>query len=121
MRRLEGSHVKEAPTKWDLAQMVLGYPILAAVTVASSLACGWLGMTEKIDPNNPVEGNAYRYAFSLSRHLTDALSKLNHSRPLKDVLGARFVAALNEVKNMEYDAYQQVISSWERENLLLNV
>jgi len=38
-----------------------------------------------------------------------------------DVLGDRFVAALNEVKNMEYDAYQQVISSWERENLLLNV
>ncbi|MBE9557463.1 MAG: glutamine synthetase, partial [Proteobacteria bacterium] len=50
-----------------------------------------------------------------------ALSKLNHSRPLKDVLGDRFVAALNEVKNLEYDAYQEVISSWERENLLLNV
>ena len=38
-----------------------------------------------------------------------------------DVLGDRFVAALNEVKNMEYDAYQQVVSSWERENFLLNV
>ena len=91
------------------------------LAIAASLACGWLGMTEKIDPSNPVEGNAYRYAFSLSRHLTDALSKLNHSRPLKDVLGDRFVAALNEVKNLEYDAYQEVISSWERENLLLNV
>lgn len=91
------------------------------LAIAASLACGWLGMTEKIDPSNPVEGNAYRYAFTLTRHLTDALSKLNHSRPLKDVLGDRFVAALNEVKNLEYDAYQEVISSWERENLLLNV
>jgi len=91
------------------------------LAIAATLACGWLGMTEKIEPNNPVEGNAYRFAFSLPRHLSDALSKLNHSRPLKDVLGDRFVAAVNEVKNLEYDAYQQVISSWERENLLLNV
>lgn len=91
------------------------------LAIAASLACGWLGMTEKIEPNNPVEGNAYRFAYSLPRHLTDALSKLNHSRPLKDVLGDRFVAALTEVKNLEYDAYQRVISSWERENLLLNV
>lgn len=91
------------------------------LAVAATLACGWLGMTEEIEPNNPVEGNAYRFAFTLPRHLSDALSKLNHSRPLKDVLGDRFVAAVNEVKNMEYDAYQRVISSWERENLLLNV
>ena len=89
--------------------------------IAASLACGWLGMTEKIEPNNPVEGNAYRFAFSLPRHLSDALHKLNYARPLKDVLGDRFVEAVHEVKNMEYDAYQQVISSWERENLLLNV
>jgi len=91
------------------------------LAIAATLACGWLGMTEEIEPNNPVEGNAYRFAFTLPRHLSDALSKLNHSRPLKDVLGDRFVAAVNEVKNLEYDAYQQVISSWERENLLLNV
>ncbi len=91
------------------------------LAIAASLACGWLGMTEKLEPNNPVEGNAYRFAFSLPRHLTDALYKLNHSRPLKDALGERFVAALIEVKNLEYDAYQRVISSWERENLLLNV
>lgn len=38
-----------------------------------------------------------------------------------DTANGRFGAALNEVKYLEYDAYQQVISSWERENLLLNV
>jgi hypothetical protein len=27
-----------------------------------------------------------------------------------DELGDRFVAAFNEVKNLEYDAYQQIIS-----------
>jgi len=91
------------------------------LAIAGSLACGWLGMTERIEPSNPVEGNAYRYAFSLPRHLTDALSRLNHARALKDALGERFIDALNEVKTLEYNAYQRVISSWERENLLLNV
>jgi glutamine synthetase len=31
------------------------------------------------------------------------------------------VSALSHVKQHEYDAYQRVISSWEREFLLLNV
>ena len=109
------------PANRRVENRVAGVDANPYLAIAATLACGWLGMTEKIEPNNPVEGNAYRFAFSLPRHLSDALSKLNHSRPLKDVLGDRFVAAVNEVKNLEYDAYQQVISSWERENLLLNV
>jgi len=109
------------PANRRVENRVAGVDANPYLAIAATLACGWLGMTEKIEPNNPVEGNAYRFAFSLPRHLSDALSKLNHSRPLKDVLGDRFVAAVNEVKNLEYDAYQKVISSWERENLLLNV
>ena len=51
----------------------------------------------------------------------DALRKLNQSGPLKEVLGESFVEVLLAVKQAEHDAYQQVISSWEREHLLLNV
>ena len=51
----------------------------------------------------------------------DALNKLRQSKPLRELFGERFVDALEQVKYGEYDAYQQVISSWEREFLLLNV
>jgi len=91
------------------------------LAIAATLACGYLGMTGRMEATNPVEGDAYRLAFTLPRHQADALGKLNHAKPLKEVLGERFVKALIEVKNAEYDLYQQVISSWERENLLLNV
>ncbi len=91
------------------------------LAIAASLACGLLGIESGLEPANPVEGDAYRLAFTLPRHQADALAKLNHAKPLKEVLGERFVKALIEVKNHEYDLYQQVISSWERENLLLNV
>ena len=46
---------------------------------------------------------------------------MRQSKPVRELFGERFVNALEEVKFAEYDAYQQVISSWEREYLLLNV
>ena len=36
-------------------------------------------------------------------------------------LGKEFVTLYTEIKQTEHDAYQNVISAWEREHLLLNV
>ncbi|MGO1120740.1 glutamine synthetase family protein [Rhodovibrionaceae bacterium A322] len=91
------------------------------LAIAGSLACGYLGMTEKRKPRKPVEGDAYRLAHTLPRTLYDSLNRLTSSRPLKQILGEEFVLALQAVKEAELDAYQEVISSWEREHLLLNV
>ncbi|WP_044564856.1 glutamine synthetase family protein [Azospirillum sp. B4] len=91
------------------------------LAIAASLACGYLGMVQDLEPTEPVKGTAHRLAFTLPRHQGDALAKLNACRPLKELLGERFVASVTTVKQAEDAAYQQVISSWERENLLLNV
>ncbi len=88
---------------------------------AASLACGYLGMTERIKPSEPVEGSAYRYAHTLPINLDEALDKLNYTKPLKQVLGAKFVEAYQDVKFEEMQHFRRVISSWEREYLLLNV
>jgi glutamine synthetase len=40
---------------------------------------------------------------------------------LRDLLGERFVLAFHAVKEREFAAFLDVISSWEREYLLLNV
>ena len=91
------------------------------LAIAASLACGYLGMADRAKPRAPVEGSAYRLAHTLPRTLYDALSRLNANRAVKDILGELFVEAVILVKETELDAYQQVISSWEREHLLLNV
>ena len=54
-------------------------------------------------------------------NLDDAMNKLNYSRSLKQVMGSRFVEAFMAVKEEEQVQYRKVISSWEREFLLLNV
>ncbi len=43
------------------------------------------------------------------------------SEPLVQIIGEPFVAAYTIVKEAEYEVFLQVISSWEREHLLLNV
>jgi glutamine synthetase len=91
------------------------------IAISASLACGYLGMKENLEPTKPIEGSGYRLAHTLPRTLYDALYRLNGSKPLKQVLGEDFIDALTAVKDAELDAYQGVISSWEREHLLLNV
>jgi glutamine synthetase len=91
------------------------------LAIAASLACGYLGMTMRLEANDPIKGSAYRLAFTLPRHQSEALAKFNASRPLREIFGERFVDALTAVKEAEFEAYNRVISSWERENLLLNV
>jgi glutamine synthetase len=88
---------------------------------AASLACGFLGMTERIKPTDPVQGSAYRYAHTLPISLDEALDKLNYTKSLKMLLGEKFVQAYQDVKFEEMQHYRRVISSWEREYLLLNV
>ncbi|HEY9547919.1 MAG TPA: glutamine synthetase family protein [Kiloniellaceae bacterium] len=91
------------------------------LAISASLACGYLGMKEKLKPRQPIPGNAYRLARTLPRTLYDALERFNGTRALKPIFGAIFIEAVTLVKGAELDAYQLVISSWEREHLLLNV
>ena len=91
------------------------------LAIAASLACGYLGMIEGLKPTEPISGSAYDLPFSLPRNLEDSLRLLRECRPLTEVLGDRFVLAYNAVKQTEHEAFLQVISSWEREHLLLNV
>ncbi len=92
------------------------------LAIAGSLACGFLGMTQNLAPTKPMEGNAYdSMRYQLPRHLLDALSRFRNSQDLRELLGEGFVDLYSDVKASEHDAYQQVISPWERQHLLLNV
>ncbi|SDH85365.1 glutamine synthetase family protein [Roseospirillum parvum] len=91
------------------------------LAIAASLACGYLGMIEQIDPGKPLEGSAYDRAHGLPRHLPDAIDRFSRAKALHELWGDRFGRVFAAVKEAEWDAYQDVISSWEREFLLLNV
>src|SRR5688500_4593541 len=91
------------------------------LAIAASLGCGYLGMMEGLKPTAPITGSAYDLPFALPLTLADALALLRGSKPLVEMFGERFVAAYCAVKENEFDTFSRVISSWEREHLLLNV
>jgi glutamine synthetase len=93
----------------------------AYLAIAASLGCGYLGMMEGLKPGEPVTGSAYDLPYSLPRNLEESLRLLRQCQPLNDLLGERFVLAYTAVKEAEYETFLRVISSWEREHLLLNV
>lgn len=91
------------------------------LAIAVSLACGYLGMKHGIDASEPHSGDAFQEPISVARGLEEALRLLNENDELKEVLGEDFVTAYCAVKQEEFEAFNRVISSWEREYLLLNV
>ncbi|WP_374013461.1 glutamine synthetase family protein [Pseudoxanthomonas koreensis] len=91
------------------------------LALAATLACGLLGLRGQIEPTAPLSGSAQEHGFTLARSLGEALDQLEGCEPLARLLGPRFVRAYVAVKRKEYETFFRVISSWEREFLLLNV
>src|SRR5690606_24735986 len=110
-----------APDGRRVENRVSGADANPYLAIAASLACGYLGMTENLKPTDPITGSAHDLPFSLPRSLDAALRHLRESRELIQVLGEPFVNAFTIVKEAESEVFMQVISSWEREHLLLNV
>jgi glutamine synthetase len=88
---------------------------------AVSLACGYLGMKNSIEATPPHEGHAYDENITVARSLEEALRLLDQCEELQEVLGSHFVRAYRAVKQEEFEAFNKVISSWERQYLLLDV
>lgn len=91
------------------------------LAMAASLLCGYLGMVDQLEPTKPISGSGYTKAHALPKHLPDAIDRFHGARRLHELFGPMFCQAFMAVKGAEWDAYQDVVSSWEREYLLLNV
>jgi glutamine synthetase len=100
---------------------VIGADANPYVALAATLACGYLGIEQRIEPTPECKGNAYQSAFELPRSLGEAVSLLRAEPDLAEVLGKEFVTVYAEIKDLEHEEFMRVISPWEREHLLLHV
>ncbi|HEY2889281.1 MAG TPA: glutamine synthetase family protein [Dongiaceae bacterium] len=112
--------VSEGPSR-RIENRLAGADANPYLAIAASLACGYLGMIERMKPTQQIQGSAYRLAHTLPRTLYDGLHRFQGCKKMRPILGEQFIRAMVLVKQSELDAYQGVISSWEREHLLLNV
>ena len=112
---------RSAPQSRRVENRVPGVDVNPYLAMAATLACGWLGMQEQLRPSDAMGHSAWDLDHELPRHLEDAIERMRGCEPLAEVLGPLFVKAFCAVKELEYATYNRVISSWEREHLLLLV
>ncbi|RUV71094.1 MAG: glutamine synthetase [Mesorhizobium sp.] len=91
------------------------------LALAASLACGLIGMTNKIKAEPPVLTTANEAEIDLPRSLLEAVDLFEADEELCALLGQSFAATYAAIKRAEFETFMEVISPWEREYLLLNV
>jgi glutamine synthetase len=120
--RTVGLRVPNAePENRRVENRIPGADVNPYLAIATSLACGYIGMTEGMSSTEPTTGSAYKSEQGFARDLFAALDLMEACAPLHDLLGHDFVELYCAIKRAEYETYFQVISPWEREHLLLNV
>jgi glutamine synthetase len=109
------------PAARRIENRVIGADANPYVALAATLACGYLGMKQQLEPTPECKGDAYLGDFQLPRSLGEALTLFRNATDLADVLGREFVTVYSEIKEVEHAEFMKVISPWEREHLLLHV
>lgn len=112
---------RSEPDARRVENRVPGADVNPYIAIATSLACGYLGMIEGLKPSDPVDTSAYEMEHGIPRDLFSALDHLKGCKGIQDALGEKFIEVFCAVKEQEHETFFQVISAWEREFLLLNV
>ena len=122
--RTAGLRIPEAPPEGTrIENRFPGADSNPYLAIAAGLACGYLGMKGKLQPTKPTYDAAAEEGdtVELARTLEEGLRLMEDCPELRDIMGSDFVDAFIGVKRAEYETFHKVISSWEREYLLLTV
>ena len=91
------------------------------LAMTATLASGLLGMRQKLQPTEPHRGTANDEDVAVARTLEEGVRQLNDTPELQQMIGELFMRAYAAIKLDEFEEFNRVISSWEREHLLLQV
>ncbi len=120
--RTVGIRVPDSPPEARrIENRLAGSDVNPYLVIAGTLACGFLGMEEGLNPTEPTEGSAYGDDHSLHRHIYSAIDAMRESEAMRALLGEKFVALYTALKAEEYREFQEIITPYEREILMFNV
>ena len=89
---------------------------------SANLASGYLGIKNNIKPSLETKNSAFEDVDpSIPKNIDESLSMFENNEEINGIFNEKFIRSIAAVRRMEYQAYLSVISSWEREVLLLNV
>ncbi len=110
-----------APDARRVENRLAGADVNPYLALAATLACGYLGMKDKLEPTKPITGSAYEKPFGLHRHMFSAIEGFSGSAAMRRTLGEEFVSLYSNLKLAEVTEFERIVTPWEREVLLFNV
>ncbi len=109
------------PAARRLENRVIGMDCNPYIAIAASLACGLLGMINRIEPRAEARKEVWEAEEPLPASLREALDVFDEATEIRNLLGEEFCSLYAGIKRAENEEYQREISPWERQHLLLNV
>ena len=89
------------PNSMRIENRIASADVNPYIAIATSLACGYIGMKNRLKPSEPLMTSAYEEPFQLSRHWYQSLQRLSENEALREVLGDRFIDIYVAVKEVE--------------------
>ncbi|MGE0734123.1 MAG: glutamine synthetase family protein [Alphaproteobacteria bacterium] len=87
------------------------------IALAGALLSGLWGIENRIEPDAPIEGNAYEMkptkAQTLPATLIDAAERLRACQPARDILGGEFIEHYAATREWEEREFRKHITDWE--------
>ena len=92
------------------------------LVIAANLASGYLGIKNKLKCTVETKKSVFDdKKSSLPKNIEEGISMFEKDRDISEIFNQKFIRTIAAIRRVEYQAYLKVISSWEREFLLLNV
>ena len=92
------------------------------LVIAANLAAGYLGIKNNLKASPETKKSLFDVKKSdLPKNMDEAISLFESNDELNQIFTSKFIKTMAAIRRVEYKAYLKVISSWEREYLLLNV
>lgn len=92
------------------------------LVMSANLASGYLGIKKKIRASKETKKSAFDdKEVALPKNIEESLFLFENDIDINNIFNEKFIRTISAIRRVEYQAYLSVISSWEREYLLLNV
>ena len=89
---------------------------------AANLAAGYLGIKNKLKPTPETKKSVFgKDKSSLPKNVEEAILLFENDEHINEEFNQKFIRTIAAIRRVENQAYLKVVSSWEREYLLLNV
>ena len=89
------------------------------LALAAAVGSGLWGIENKVEPDQPVDGNAYDKKFpkrlNLPRSLMEAAGRLKASKPARELFGDAFIDHYAASREWEEREFRRAITDWEME------